>query len=128
MPLATGLDLVEIHRFARAVERQGERFLARIFTQRELRLTGGNINSLAVRFAAKEALAKALCTGIGPISWHEVEILRGEAKEPVIKLHGEAARLAFEQGLHVWSLSLSHTETTAAAFVVAMGETDGRSG
>ena len=121
MPLATGLDLVEIERFAKAVERQGNRFLKRVFTERELHLTEGNIRSLAVRFAAKEALAKALCTGIGPITWHEVEILRGQAKEPVVHLHGEAQRLAHQQGLQVWSLSLSHTETTAAAFVVAVG-------
>ena len=92
--LSTGVDLVEIARFAEVVERHGERFLRRVFTDRELEEVGRNIASLAARFAAKEAVAKALGTGIGPVSWREIEVLRGEARQPLLHLHGEASRLA----------------------------------
>jgi holo-[acyl-carrier protein] synthase len=81
-----------------------------------------NLASLAARFAAKEAVSKALGTGIGPVGWHEIEVLRGEARQPVLLLHGEAARLAASLGLDTWSLSLSHTQNYAVAMVVAIGD------
>lgn len=118
MKISTGVDLVEIDRFTGAVERHGERFLKRVFTERELEEVGNNLASLAARFAAKEAVSKALGTGIGPVSWQEVEILRGEARQPLLSLHGAAARLAESLGIHGWSLSLSHTQANAIAFVV----------
>ncbi len=77
--LATGVDLVDIERFREVVERHGDRFLLRVFTPQELDEVGANTTSLAARFAAKEAVAKALGTGIGAISWREIEILRGPA-------------------------------------------------
>lgn len=120
--LSTGVDLVEIDRFKDAVERHGERFLGRIFTERERAEVGRNIPSLAARFAAKEAVSKALGTGIGPVAWHEIEVLRGEARQPILHLHGEAARLAASLGLRSWSLSLSHSVHSAIAVVVAIGE------
>ncbi len=103
-----------------AVERHGERFLRRVFTIQEIQECGGRVASLAARFAAKEAVAKALGYGIGLIAWQEVEILRGARGEPTLHLHGAAARLAGEQGLRTWALSLSHSHTHAIAFVVAM--------
>lgn len=118
--LASGVDLIEIERVQGAIERYGRRFLERVFTAQELEECGGQPASLAARFAAKEAVSKALGTGIGAIGWLEVEILRGESRQPVLHLHGEAARLASEQGLRQWSLSLSHSRTHALAFVVAM--------
>lgn len=121
MPLSTGVDLVEIQRLQDAVDRYGERFLNRIFTPRELNEVGQNTASLAARFAAKEAVAKALGTGIGPVNWREVEILRGPARQPMLKLHGAALQLASELNLKSWSLSLSHTATHAIAMVVASG-------
>jgi holo-[acyl-carrier protein] synthase len=120
--LRTGVDLVEIERFEKAVGRHPARFLDRVFTRRELEDVGENMASLAARFAAKEAVAKALGTGIGAISWHEVEVLRGPERQPTLRLHGEAARLAEELELDCWSLSLSHSQTHAIAFVVALGE------
>ena len=120
--LTTGVDLIEVARLECAVERHGDRFLRRVFTRRELSLVGGKAASLAVRFAAKEAVAKALCTGIGDIMWLEIEILRGPKKEPLLTLHGGAKKLAEEKGLHTWSLSLSHTATHAIAMVTALGE------
>ena len=121
MKLATGVDMVELGRFREAIERHGDRFLRRVFTEQELAQVGANLTSLAARFAAKEAVAKALCTGIGPVTWREIEILRGPERQPILHLHGAARRLAEAQGLEVWSLSLSHTRTGAVAFVVAVG-------
>jgi holo-[acyl-carrier protein] synthase len=121
MYLSNGVDLVEIERFQAAIQRHGERFLRRVFTGQELEEVGHNIASLAARFAAKEAVSKALGTGIGSIAWREIEVLRGEARQPVLYLHGEAARRADSLGLSSWSLSLSHTQTHAIAMVVAVG-------
>jgi len=83
---------------------------------------GGNIASLAARFAAKEAVAKALGTGIGLITWHEIEILRGNANQPILALHHSAAQKAQELNLTHWSISLSHTSKLATAIAVAVGE------
>ncbi len=118
--LRTGVDLIEIERFVSAYRRYEQRFLQRIFTQTELAENGTNMASLAARFAAKEAVVKALGTGIGRITWQDVEICRGAVGEPVLHLLGAARQLADEQHLDSWSLSLSHTQEHAIAFVVAM--------
>jgi holo-[acyl-carrier protein] synthase len=119
--LSTGVDIVKIDRVRDAIEKHGERFTNRVFTPKELDEVGGKIYSLAARFAAKEAVTKALRTGIGPVSFQEIEILRGSSGEPHLHLYGEASRLAESMGLHTWSLSLSHTDSDAIAFVVASG-------
>lgn len=119
--LATGIDLVEIERFSGVIERFGNRFLERVFTAKEIAEVGDNVVSLAARFAAKESVAKALGTGIGDVGWKEIEITRGPAREPTLSLHGAAQRLAQEQHLDTWSISLSHTHTHAIALVVALG-------
>lgn len=121
MKLATGVDLIEIERVQTVVARYGERFLQRIFTPAERSESGANIASLAARFAAKEAVSKALSTGIGRITWHEIEIRRGDAGNPVLILHGTARLIAQNQGLTSWSLSLSHSREHAIAVVVAVG-------
>lgn len=77
---------------------------------------------MAARFAAKEAAAKALGCGIGDVSWLEIEIRSDARRAPYLVLAGEGERLAKEQGLTTWSVSLSHAENMAIAFVVAMGE------
>lgn len=122
MQLRTGVDLIEIERLRQAIQRHGKRFLERIYTPGELAQCTSNLASLAARFAAKEAVAKALGTGIGLVSWQEIEILRNHHGQPVLSLHGSAARLAAEQGLQNWSISLSHTHEHAVALVVASGE------
>jgi holo-[acyl-carrier protein] synthase len=119
--LATGVDILEMERFEQAIDRHGDRILKRVFTPMELSQVGQNPASLAARFAAKEAVAKALCTGIGPVTWQEIEILRGPDREPVLHLHGAAQTRAAALGLQLWSLSLSHSKTSVVAFVVAMG-------
>jgi holo-[acyl-carrier protein] synthase len=117
--LLTGIDMIEVQRLEEAIARHGERFLRRVYTATELEQLQGNLPSLAARFAGKEAVAKALATGIGPISWLEIEILRGPAREPVLKLYGQAKRLAAERGVKRWSISLSHTHLHAIAIAVA---------
>ena len=120
--ISNGVDLIEIERVAQAIERHGERFLTLVFTPQELDELKGNSASLAGRFAAMEAVAKALGTGIGLIAWQEIEILRGPAREPLLFLHGAAAELAAQKHLTEWTVSLSHTETLAVAAVFAVGE------
>jgi holo-[acyl-carrier protein] synthase len=121
MNLAAGVDLVEIERIQAVVERYGERFLKRVFTPRELEEARRSSASLAVRFAAKEAVSKALKTGIGQIGWREIEVLKGEDGEPGLHLHGAASRRATQLGLVEWSVSLSHSRSQAVAVVVAFG-------
>jgi len=125
MQLRTGVDVVEIGRFARLNANIRPRFLKRVFTPQELEKCGLSNASLAGRFAVKEAVAKALQTGIGPISWQEIETVEGPAGEPLLILHGEAARLAKSLGLHTWSISISHTSTLALAVAIALSEPSG---
>lgn len=119
MALSCGVDLIEIERVQCSIQRYGERFLRRIFTPLEIEVCAGNPASLAARFAAKEAVAKALGCGIGAVSWQEIEIGRGAEHQPLLQLHGEAARLAEAKGLSCWSVSLSHTQSHAIALAVA---------
>jgi holo-[acyl-carrier protein] synthase len=119
--LRTGVDIIEIERFSSAYQRYHGRLLQRIFTSVELAENGENMSSLAARFAAKEAVAKAFGTGIGQISWHDIEICRGSLGEPVLHLHGAAQQLAENDQLDTWSISLSHSQNYAIAFAVAMG-------
>jgi holo-[acyl-carrier protein] synthase len=122
MNLRTGVDLIEISRVRDAIDRHGERLVSRIFTENEQRDSSGKFASLAARFAAKEAGAKALGCGFGPIGWLEIEIISDENRMPHLLLHGKARKLANELGLSNWSVSLSHTENQAVAFVVAMSD------
>lgn len=119
--LRTGVDLIEIARIRTAVERYGAHFLDRVYTPAEQVACGGRVESLAARFAGKEAVAKALGTGIWRhgITWTNIEIVRvAESGEPVLQLHGAAAARAAEMGLGQWSISLSHDRERAVAVVV----------
>lgn len=124
LTLSTGIDLIEIERFKKAIERHGLRFLERVFTSQELSEVGENAASLAARFAAKEAVAKALGTGIGAITWQEIEILRGESRQPLLTLHGSAQQLAAYLNLEKWSISLSHSQSHAIAVAVGIGDSN----
>ena len=119
--LAIGIDLIDIERMQSVIERHGDHFLSRVFTSRELAEVGEKPQSLAARFAAKEAVTKALGTGIGRVTWHDIEILHNHAGAPKLHLHGMARTLANELNLAAWSLSLSHTQKQAVAVVVAIG-------
>lgn len=125
MTLRTGIDLVELSRLEDLDPSVRQRFLARVFTPRELEETQGQLHRLAGRFAAKEAVAKALGCGIGPIGWQEIEIHSGAQGEPGLVLSGEAARIASELGLNEWSVSITHSRTHAAAVVVGLTSSGG---
>ena len=120
--LACGIDLIEIERMSAAIQRHGDRLLDRIFTLVELAEMREDHASLAARYAAKEAVAKALGTGIGPVGWKEIEILRSPAGQPVLRLNGVAAQLATDLGLINWAISISHTRSHAIALAVACGD------
>jgi holo-[acyl-carrier protein] synthase len=122
MKLSTGVDLVDIVRIRDAVDRHGERFIARIFTEAEQIECRGRFESLAARFAAKEAAAKALGCGIGVVGWLDIEIRGDENHAPHLYLYGEAESLAKTLGLSIWSVSLSHTQSQAIAFVAAISD------
>lgn len=122
--LYTGVDMIEICRLQEAVTRHGARFLTRVFTPAELDACGNRLESLAARFAAKEAAAKALGTGIGRtgIRWTDIEIRTDtESRAPTLLLHGPAAEQAQTIGAREWSVSLSHDRERAIAFVVMLG-------
>ncbi len=119
--LRTGVDLIEIERIDQAILSHGERFFDRFFTLQELIESGGRTPSLAARFCAKEAVAKALGSGIGLVGWKDIEVLKDENQHPHVTLHGPARALAEELGLTHWAVSLSHTHEHAIAFVVATG-------
>jgi holo-[acyl-carrier protein] synthase len=122
MILRTGVDIVEIERLDTVNPAIRARFIRRVFTEREVELARGSTASLAGRFAAKEAVSKALGTGIGYVHWQDIEIVRGLAGEPLLELHGRARQVADRLGLQTWSVSISHGRTHAVATAVALGE------
>lgn len=119
--LSVGVDMIEVARIERGVTRHGDRFYQRFFTAQEVAYCEGQATRLAGRFAVKEAVGKALGTGIGDVSWTEIEVVCDARGRPFLQLHGAAAALAAAQGLVEWSISLSHTDTHAIGFVMAMG-------
>ncbi|NPV75085.1 MAG: holo-ACP synthase [Anaerolineae bacterium] len=120
MNLRTGVDLIEINRLEAISTTIRQRFLKRVFTPRELQEAAESNPSLAGKFAAKEAVSKALGCGIGMVSWQEIEILRGPQGQPELFLHGKAEALALQQGLTVWSVSISHNYSHAVAVAAAL--------
>ena len=119
-----GIDVVEISRIAAAMERHGEAFLARIFTPAEREYCAAMKTAamhFAARFAAKEAVAKALGTGIGEhAGWLDLEVSRSAAGAPILLLHGAAAEFAKRHGITEVQLSLTHTKDYAAANAIAI--------
>lgn len=123
--LRTGVDLIEIVRVRQAINQHGARFLNRVYTPTELADCQGRAESLAGRFAAKEAAAKALGTGIWRygVTWTDIEIRRNQATgAPQLLLHNAAATKAAVLGLKEWSVSLSHDREHAIAFIIALGD------
>ena len=113
-----GVDIIEIERIEQAVARWGERFLTRIYTDAEVATCCWRVPALAVRFAAKEAVMKALGTGINGIAWREIEVLSNSNGKPLVYLHGAARRKAEELGMCEVAVSLSHSREYAVASVV----------
>jgi holo-[acyl-carrier protein] synthase len=123
--LTTGVDIIYVPRVERAIHEFGDHFLERVYTPMERLYCRERIPELAVRFAAKEAVAKALGVGMrilarDGIRWHDAEIIGDMRGKPLVRLYGVAALRATELGLQEWSVSLTHEREYAVAFVVAM--------
>ena len=116
-----GVDIVDVDRFALALERH-PMIAGRLFTDDERRDAGSAPERLAARFAAKEAVLKALSVGLGAAPWRSIEIRRERDGAPRVHLHAEAAALADARGIDRLHVSMSHTRTSATAFVVAVRE------
>ncbi|MBQ2119457.1 MAG: holo-ACP synthase [Peptococcaceae bacterium] len=119
-----GTDLIEIVRIQRAIEKNPH-FMERVYTANEIAYCRRKKNawqSFAARFAAKEAVSKALGTGIGPVGLMEIEILNAENGQPKVVLHGKALQLAADRNIQRVHISLSHSEAYAMATAVLEGE------
>ena len=124
--VAVGVDIIEIDRIAEIVKQHGDRFLRRIYTERERERYATRIPELAARFAAKEATSKVLGTGIRGLTWRDMEILSNRRGKPILVLHGGAAERAAKLGLVTFDVSMTHSRTVAIAFVVGLKRTDRR--
>jgi holo-[acyl-carrier protein] synthase len=126
MIVGTGIDIAEVPRVGQSIERFGERFLRRVFTEEEIRYCDSKANRVeryAARFAAKEAAMKALGTGWNRgVRWRDIEVLRQPGRRPTIRFHGVAAEFAARLGTKNIALSISHTPEHAIANVILEGE------
>jgi holo-[acyl-carrier protein] synthase len=129
MIIGTGVDLAEVDRIQSALEhpRTGWRFRERVFTEKEIayceKKRRGKYESYAGRFAAKEAVMKALGRGWGAkVRWLDIEVARARSGKPDIVLHDKTAQFAATLGIRRWSLSITHTKQHGLAFVIAQDE------
>lgn len=118
MQLSTGVDIIEIKRIQRTLDRHPERFLQRVYTEEERSRYGAHVQELAVRFAGKEAVSKVLGTGFTGISWREIEILSDHRGKPTVTLSGRALHRARKLGIQHIEVSLSHCHEYAVAFAI----------
>lgn len=122
MIVGTGLDIAEVPRIRESIERYGNRFLNRIFTEGEIgycERKASRFESYAARFAAKEAGMKALGTGWSRgVRWRDIEVVRPKGQRPTIQFHGEAAAIATRLGTKNVALSITHTSEQALAHVI----------
>jgi len=124
MILGVGIDIVDIERMERILARRGERFVRRVFTPSEERYCSAARRPalhFAARFAAKESLLKSLGRGLGAGGFREIEVVREKGGRPAIRLSGKIRDVAAAAGVEVFHLSLSHTDTSAVAMVIAEG-------
>lgn len=121
--LGLGTDVVDVERFRRTLARTPH-IVERLFTEAEREYARGRrdpVERLAVRFAAKEAVMKALGVGLGEVRFRDIEVERAESGSPGVVLHGDAVTLASARGVAMWKCSLSHSATVALAVVLALG-------
>ena len=122
MILRSGIDIIEISRLEQINPAIRERFISRVFTPDEIKQAVDRSEALTGLFAAKEAVSKALGTGIGYVKWQDIEILHLPSGQPEVKLHGNGKRVADHLGLGIWSVSISHDRDKVVAMAVAFGE------
>jgi holo-[acyl-carrier-protein] synthase len=114
-----GTDIIEISRIEKAIRRWGDRFLHRVYTNREIKLYQKHPSSLAARFAAKEAVIKAFDASNRGVSLRDIEIISSTNGKPVVQLHGSAKQLATKLGITGFAVSLSHSRDNAIAVAIA---------
>jgi len=126
--VAHGIDLVDCPRIEQMIQRHGERFINRVFTDAEQAYAGKNKNEvekLAGRFAAKEAVLKLVGTGWrGRIAWTDIEIINNAAGQPEVTLSGEVRKIADKLGIKHISVSITHTANFAIASAVALAQSN----
>ena len=118
--IAVGIDIIEVSRVRKVYEHHGERFLKRVFTEREVLQCRGKVTRLAGRFAAKEAISKALGTGIHGVAWREMEIVQLRSGRPTVTLHGNAKRRADLLGISAFDVSIADLAELSIAIAVAV--------
>jgi holo-[acyl-carrier protein] synthase len=119
---AVGVDMIETTRVHAVLQKHPERFLERVFTPEEVAFCRGRVLELAARFAAKEAVMKALGTGARSVAWRDIEVLPDRRGKPLVYLYGGAAERAATIGLDAIDISLSHLADMAVAVVVCTQE------
>ena len=119
---AVGIDMIETDRVAAVLAKHPERFLRRVFTPAEVAFCRGRVPELAARFAAKEAMMKALGTGARSVAWRDIEVLPDRRGKPMVYLYGGAKRRAETIGLDAIDVSLTHLASFAMAAVVCAQE------
>jgi holo-[acyl-carrier protein] synthase len=119
---AVGVDIVETDRVRAALERFGEKFLRRVYSPVEVAFCRRRAHELAARFAAKEAVMKALGTGARGVAWREIEVLPNRRGKPLVYLHGRARERAERIGLRGLDVSMSHSREYAVALVVGQSQ------
>ncbi len=120
---AVGIDMIEIERVAGVLQRHPRRFIERVYTPEEAAFCRGRVPELAARFAAKEAVMKALGTGARSVAWRDIEVLPDRRGKPLVYLYGGAAARAEKIGLEAIDVSLSHLDSFALAAVVCSQRT-----
>ncbi len=118
--VAVGVDIIEVDRVRKVYEHHGERFLQRVFTENEIRQCRGKITRLAGRFAVKEAISKALGTGLHGVAWREMEVVQLRSGRPSVRLHGNAKRRAEQLGLSGFDVSIADLQAFSIAIAVAI--------
>lgn len=122
MEMAVGIDVIVISRVQKVLGKHPERFLKRVFTPEEVAFCRGRVPELAARFAAKEAVMKALGTGARGLAWREIEVLPNRRGKPLVYLHGLAKARGEKIGMHGIDISLTHEGDLAIAAVVGIAD------
>jgi holo-[acyl-carrier protein] synthase len=118
--IAVGVDIIEVDRVRKVYEHHGERFLRRVFTEIEIRQCRGKVTRLAGRFAVKEAISKALGTGLHGVAWREMEVVQLRSGRPSVRLHGKAKQRAEQLGLSGFDVSIADLHAFSIAIAVAV--------
>ncbi len=118
--IAVGIDIIEVDRVRKVFAHHGERFLKRVFTELEVLQCRGRVEKLAGRFAAKEAISKALGTGLHGVAWREMEVVQLRSGRPSVRLHGNAKRRAEHLDLSAFDVSIADLAQLSIAIAVGV--------